>query len=144
MSRKKVSFYLLLAINKKITGTQQHHKLIFHSSCYIQRILVVTTKVKQGTIRKGNKQILVITGDLITRTVTKRATICHQWWYLWLLYWIIQSSIDIICPWFVNSHPDLHISLLVITGALIVRTVTHRAMIYHHRWYLLLLHWMIK
>ena len=69
---------------------------------------------------------------------------CHYRWYMFLLHWIIQSSIHISCPWLVNSRPDLHITLLVITGALIARTVTQRAMICHHWWYLCLLHWMVQ
>ena len=55
----------------KITGTQHHHKLILHSSCQVQMVVVVATKVKQGKIEVGNEQLLVITGDLITRIVTQ-------------------------------------------------------------------------
>ena len=29
---------------QKITGTQHHHKLVLHSSCHVQRVLVVATK----------------------------------------------------------------------------------------------------
>ena len=38
-----------------------------------------------------------------------------------------HRSSRIRCPRFVNSHPDLHMTLLVITGALIARTVTQTA-----------------
>ena len=68
----------------------------------------------------------------------------HHQWYLYLLHWMIQSLIRLSNPWLVNSHPALHITLLVITGAFISRTVTQIAMSCHHRWYLWLLHWMIQ
>ena len=61
----------------KITGTQHHHKLILHSLCHVSRVLVVATKVEQGTIRVGNELILVITGALIEMAVTPIATSCH-------------------------------------------------------------------
>ena len=86
----------------------------------------------------------MITGALIATAVTKRATSFNYWWYLFLLHWIIKSSIHLSCPWFVNSHPALHISLLIITGALIASVVTQRAMSWHHWWYLWLLHWMVQ
>ena len=117
----------------KTAGTQFHHKLILYSSCHVPRVLVVATKVEHGTIRVGVKQILVITGALIATTVTKIAISCNYRWYLFLLHWIIQSSIHLNCPRFVNSHPDLQMTLLVITGALIARTVTQTAMSFHHR-----------
>ena len=126
---------------QKITGTQHHHKLILHSSCHVQRVLVVAKKVEQGTIRVGNERLFFITSDLIASTVTQRATGCHRRWYLCLLHWIIQSSIHPNFLRFVNSHPDLHITLLVITGTLIASTVTQISMSCHHRWYLWLLHW---
>ena len=62
----------------KITGTQHHHKLILYSSCHIQRVLVVSEKVEQGTIRVGNKPLLLITGDFIARIVNQRAMSCHH------------------------------------------------------------------
>ena len=92
----------------------------------------------------GNKQLLVITGALIVRKLTQRAMNYHQQWYLFLLHWIIQSLIQLRCLRFVNSHPDLHITFLVITGALIESTVTKITMSCHHRWYLCLIHWMIQ
>ena len=128
----------------KITGTQFHHKLILYSSCHFPKILVVATKVDQGKIRVGNEQLLVITGALISTTITQRETSCHYRQYLFFFHWTIQSSIHLSCPWFVNSHPVLHITLLVITSALIAREVTQRAMSFHHWWYLCLIHWMIK
>ena len=97
-----------------------------------------------GTIRVGNEKTLVITSALIAATVTQRATSCHYRWYLFLLHWIIKSSIHISCTRFVNIHPDLYITLLMITGALTARTVTQRSMSCHHRWYMCLLHWMIQ
>ena len=100
--------------------------------------------MEQGTIRVGNEQFLVITGAFIARTVTQRVKYFHYRWYLFLLHWIIHSSIHLSCPQFVNSHTDLHRTLLVITGALIASIVTKIAMIFHHRWYLCLLHWMIQ
>ena len=42
-----------------------------------QRVSVVATKVEQGTIRVGNKLIVLITGALITAAVTQRAMSCH-------------------------------------------------------------------
>ena len=128
----------------KITGTQHHHKLILHSSFHVQRVLVVAPKVEEVTIRVGNEQLLVITVHLIARKFTQRATICHHRWYLFLLHWKIQSSIHLSCPRFVNSHPVLHRTLLVITSSLIARTVTQISMRCHHRWYICLLHWMIQ
>ena len=141
---KKLALTFWWPLTNKITGTQFHHKLILYSSCHVPRLLVVTTRVEQQTIRVGNEPLLVITGALITTTTTQRATSCHYWWYLFLLHWIIQSSIHLICPRFFNSHPALQVSLLVITGALIARTVTQRAIIFHHRWYMCLLHLMIQ
>ena len=86
----------------------------------------------------------MITGSPIARTVTQISMSCHHQWYLFLLYWIIQSSIHLNCPRLVNSHLDLHRTLFLITGDLIARTVTQIAMNCHHWWYLCLLHWMIK
>ena len=100
--------------------------------------------MEQGTIRVGNKQLIMITGAPIARTVSKIAMSCHQRWYLFLLHWIIQSTIHLRCPWLVNSHPALHRTLLMITGALIASTVTNRAMICHHRQYQCLPHWIIQ
>ena len=110
----------------------------------MQRVLVVSTKVEQGTLRVGDKQLFVITGALIARTVTQRTTSFHHRWYMCLFHWIIKSSIHLSCPRFVNIHPALHITLLVITGDLIARTVTQREISFHHRWYLCLLYWMIR
>ena len=63
-----------MAIEKKISGTRYHHKLIFYLSCHVpRRVLGGATKVDQGTIRVGGEQLLVITGDLIETTVTQRA-----------------------------------------------------------------------
>ena len=92
----------------KITGTKHHHKLIFHSSCHVQRVLLVSIKVEQGTIGVGNAQLPVITGALIVMAVTQRAMSCHCWWYLCPLHWMIQSLIRLSCPRFVNIHPALH------------------------------------
>ena len=86
----------------------------------------------------------MITGDLIVTNVTQRSTSCHYRWYMFLLHWIIQPSIKLSCPRFVNSQLDLHITLLVITSALIARIVTKRAMSCHHWWHLCLIHWMIQ
>ena len=133
-----------MAINNKKTGTQHHHKIILHLSCHIQRVLSVATKVEQGTIRVGYERLLVITGALIARTVTERATSCHHWWYMCLLHWIIHSSIHLSFPRFFKSHPALHRTLLVITDAFIESIVTQIAMGFHHRWYLWFLHWMIQ
>ena len=76
--------------------------------------------------------------------VTQRATIFYHRWCICFLHRINQSSIHLICPLFVNSHPYLHRTLLVITGDLIASIVTQIAMIYHHQWYLCLLHWIIQ
>ena len=117
---KKLALTLWWPLINKITGAQYHHILILYSSCHVpRRVLGGATKVEQGTIRVGGERLLVITGDLITTNVTQRKTICHYRWYMFLFHWIIQSSIHLICPRFVNSHPGLHITLLVIIGALI-------------------------
>ena len=132
-------------LTKKITGTQYHHKLILYSSCHVpRRVLGGATKVEQGTIRIGYERLLVITGDLISTTVTQRATSCNYQWYLFLFHWIIHSSIHLSCHRFINIHPSLQISLIVITSALIAITVTQRAMSCHHWWYLCFLHRMIQ
>ena len=136
---KELDLTFCWPLTNKITGTQHHHKLIWYSSCHVQQILVVATKVEHGKISVGNEWLLVITGALITNTVTKIATSCYQLLYLFLPNWIIQSSIHFSCPWLVNSHPTLHRTFLVITGALIARTVTQRSTICHHWWYLCLL-----
>ena len=91
---KKLSLNFCWLSTNKITCTQHHHIRISHSSCHVQRVLVVAT--------------LVITGALIARTVTQRAMGFRQWWYLFLLHLIIQSLIHIRFRWFFNRHPDLH------------------------------------
>ena len=102
-------------LTNKISGTEYHHKLIFYSSCHVpRRVLGGPTKVEPGIIRVGGERPLVITGALIATTVTQRASICHYWWYLFLFHWIIQSSIHLSCPRFFNSHPCLHIIVLMI------------------------------
>ena len=132
-------------LTNKIKGTQYHHKLILYSSCHVPRsVLGGATKLEQGTIRVGGERLLVITGDLIATNFTQRATSCHYRWYLFIFHWIIQSSIHLSCPRFVNSNPGLHITLLVTTSALIAITVTQREMSGHHRWYLCFLHEMIQ
>ena len=123
---KKLAIKFWWTSTNKITGTQYHHKLILYLSCHVPRLLVVATRVEHGTIRVGNEQLLVITGALIATTVTQRETICHYWWYMFLLHWIIHLSIHLSHPRFVNSHSALQISILLITGALIERTVTQR------------------
>ena len=125
-------------------GTEYYHKLIFYSSCHVlRRVLGGATKVEPGTIKVGGERLLVITGDLIATTVTKRALRCHYRWYLFIFHWIIQSSIHLSCRRFVNSHPGLHLTVLVITNALIAITLTQRAMSCRHRWYLSFPHGMI-
>ena len=133
-----------MGINNKKTGIQHHQKLILHSSCHVQRALAVATKVEQGTLRIGNEWLLMITGDPFAKLVSQKETIFHHQWYMFLLHWTIKSSNHPICPRLVNSHPDIHRSLLVITCALIARKETKRAMSCHHQWYLCILHWMIK
>ena len=128
----------------RITGTQQHHKLILHLSCHVQRVFVVSTKEEQGTIRVVKKQLLVITNALIKREVTERAISCHRRWYLWLQHFIIRLSIHLICHRFFNIHSALNRTLLITTGTFIARTVTKITIIFHHRWNLCLLHWMIQ
>ena len=125
---KNLALTLLWPLTNKIPGTQYHHKLIFYLSCHVpRRVLGGATKVEPGTIRVDGERLLAITGDLIAATVTQRASICHYRWYLFLLHWIIWSSIHLSCPWFVNSHPGLHIAVLMIMNALIAITLT--------RWY---------
>ena len=126
---KKLALTLLWPLKNKITGTQYHHKLILYSLCHVpRRVLGGATKVEQGTIRVGGERLLAITGALIATTVTQRALRCHYWWYMFLFHWIIQSSTHLSCPRFVNSHPGLHITVPVITNALIAITLTQRAM----------------
>ena len=141
---KNLALTLWWPLTNKITGTQYHHKLIFYSSCHVpRRVLGGATKVEQGTIMVGGERILVITGALTVTTVTQRATSFHYRWYMFLFHWIIQSSFRLSCPCSVNSHPALHITLLVITSALLARKLHQRAISCHNRWYLCLLHWMI-
>ena len=142
---KNLALTFWCPLTNKITGTQYHHKLIFYSKCNVPRsVLRGATKVEQGKIRVGGEWLLVITGDLIAMTFTQRATSCHYRWYLFLFHWIIQSSIYLSCPRFFNSHTGLHITLLVITSALIAITLTQRAMCCHYQWYLWFLHGMIQ
>ena len=141
---KKLALNFWWLSTNKITSTHFHHKIILFLSCHVSRVLVVATKLEQVTIRVGNEQLLVITGALIATNVTQIAKSCHYRWYLFLPHLIIQSSIHLICPPFVNIHPGLNISLHGITRALIERTVTKRAMSCHYRWYLLLLYWIIQ
>ena len=126
---KKMALTLWWQLTNNISGTKYHHKLIFYSSCHVpRRVLGGATKVEPGTIRVGGKLILAITGALIATTVTQRASRCHYRWYLFLFHWIIQSSIHLSCPRFVNSCPGLHITALVIKNAFILITLTQRAM----------------
>ena len=125
---KKLALILWWQLTNKITGTQYHHKLILYSSCHLpKRVLGCAKKVELGTIRVGREQLLAITGALIATTVIQRATSFHYRWYLFLLHWIIWSSIHLSCPRFVNSHPGLHITVLMITNTLIAITLTQRA-----------------
>ena len=70
----------------------------------------------------------------------------HSWWTAVELYLIDQLKSDQVsknlvtqslthlsCHRFVNYNPDLHRTLLVITGALIERTVTQREISCHYR-----------
>ena len=117
---KKLALTLSLPLTKKISGTQYHHKLIFYSSFHVtRRVLGGATKVEPGKIRVGGKRLLAITGALTATTVTQRASRCHYRWYMFLFHWIIQSSIHLSCPRFVNSRPGLYLTVLVITNALI-------------------------
>ena len=141
---KKVDLTFWWSLTNKITGTQYHHKLILYSMCHVPRVLAVSIKVEQGKIRVSNKKLLVITGALTATTVTQQETSFHYRWYMFLLHWIIQSSIRISCHRFVNINPSLIIILPVITRAFIARTVTQISISCHHRWYLCLLHWMIQ
>ena len=59
---KKLALTLWWQLTNKISGTQYHHKLIFYSSCHVQRrVLGGATKVEPGTIRVGGKKLFVIT-----------------------------------------------------------------------------------
>ena len=143
-SAKNLALTLWWQLTNKISGTQYHHKHIFYSSCHVPiRVLGGATKVEPGKIRVGGERLLEITGALIATTVTQRVSRCHYRWYLFLFHWIIQSSIHLSYPWFVNSHPGLHITVLIITNALIEITLTQRSMSCRHRWYLRFPHGMI-
>ena len=141
---KNLALTLWWQLTNKISGTQYHHKLIFYSLCHVPiRVLGGATKVEPGKIRVGDQRLLVITGALIATNVTQRATRCHYRWYMFLFHWTIRSSIHLSCHRFVNSHPGLHLTVLVITNALIAITLTQRAMSCRHRWYLSFSHGMI-
>ena len=141
---KNLVLTLWWQLTNKISGPQYHHKLIFYSSCHVPRkVLGGATKVEPGTIRVGGERLLAITGALIATTVTQRASRCHYRWYLFLFHWIIWSSILLSCRRFVNSHPCLHLTVHVITNALIAITLTQRKMSCRHRWYLSFHHGMI-
>ena len=116
-------------LTNKISGTEYYHKLIFYSSCHVpRRVLGGATIVEPGTIRVGGERLLAITGALIATTVTQRASRCHYRWYLFIFHWIIRSPIHLSCPRFVNSHPGLHITVLMITNTLIAIKLTQREM----------------
>ena len=105
---KNLDLTLWWQLTNKISCTQYHHKLIFYSSCHVpRRVLGGATKVEPGTIRVGGERLLAITGDLIAMTVTKRASIFHYRWYLFLFHWIIQSSIYLRCRRFVNTQRSM-------------------------------------
>ena len=113
---KTLALTLWWQLTNKISCTQYHHKLIFYSSRHIpRRVLGGATKVEPGIIRVGGKRLLAITGALIAMTVTQRTSRCHYRWYIFLFHWIVQSSIHLKCPRFVN---------------------TPRAMSCRHQWYL--------
>ena len=129
ISAKTLALTLWWLLANKISGTEYHHRLIFDSSCHVpRRVLGGATKVEPGTIMVGGEWLLLITGALIATIVTQRASRCHYWWYLFFFHWIIWSSIHLICPRFVNSHPGFHITFLIITNALIAITLPQRAM----------------
>ena len=114
-------------------------------SCHVpRRVLGGATKVEQGTIRVGGKRLLVKTRALIATTVTQRSTSCHYLCYLFLFHWITKSSIHLVCPRFFSIHPCLHITILVITSALIAITVTQRAISCYRWWCICFLHGMIQ
>ena len=140
---KKMALTFWWPSTNKVTGTQHHHKLILNSSCHVQRVLAVTTKLEQGKIRVGNQQLLMITGAPIARIVTKIETSFYHRWYLFLFHWIIWSSIHLSCPRFVKSHPGLHLTVLVITNSSIAITLTQIEMSFRHRRYLSFPHGMI-
>ena len=101
---KNLALTLWWQLTNNISCTQYHHKLIFYSSCHVpRRVLRGATKVEPGTIRVVGERLLVITGALIARTVTQRASRCHYRWYLFFFHWIIQSSIHLRCRRFVNT-----------------------------------------
>ena len=108
---KNLALTLWWQLTKKISGTQYHHKLIFYSSCHVpRRVLGGATKLEPGTIRVGGEGLLVINRALIATTVTQIELRCHYRWYMFVFLWIIQSSIHLSCPRFVNSHPALHLT----------------------------------
>ena len=140
----KVGSHLLISIKKQ--STRQTTPQQTHIAFTMPRFKGIGSCHKSGTGNNQGRQEqpLVITGALIATTVTEREMICHYRWYLFLLYWIIKLSLHLICSQFVNNHPALHIILLGITGALIARTVTQREISCHHRWYMCLIHWIIR
>ena len=79
--------------------------------------------------------LLVITGALIARTVSQREMNCHHRWYLCLLHWMIPLIIQLSCPRFVSSRPDLRRTqrmsfklLQYPVGLHLIRKIT-----FHHR-----------
>ena len=54
--------------------------------------------------------VLMRTNALIAITLTQRAMSCSHWWYPWFPHGIIHPIIQLRCPRFVNSHPDLQLT----------------------------------
>ena len=54
--------------------------------------------------------VLGTTNALIAITLTQRAMSYLHQWYLCFFHGIIHSLIQLSCPWFVNSHPALHLT----------------------------------
>ena len=90
--------------------------------------LGICHKSGTGNNKSRRRTPPLITGALIATTVTQRALRYHYRWYLFLFHWIIWSSIHLSCPQFVNSHPGIHIAVLMTTNALISNTLTQREM----------------
>ena len=91
LSRKKISCHLLMAINKQNN---------IHKTPPQNHITFIMSRPKGIGSRHTRDNVF-----LLPRTVNKIEISCHHGWYLCLLHWMIQSLINLSCPWFVNSYP---------------------------------------
>ena len=102
-----------MTVNKPRTATQRamsfHHRWYL---CLLHWIILPSIHLSCTRFVNSNldlhRTLLMITDVLISMTVTQIEVSCNHRWYLCLLHWIIQSLIQLSCPRFINSYPDLH------------------------------------